>query len=53
MKRKKWRVVMIVADTWNKECGWMSAEEIVRAVKASMDLPIGLEITGIGAERRN
>jgi hypothetical protein len=46
---KKWKIVLVVAESYTREAGWMTKEEMFRAVKTSIDLPVGIELLSGGA----
>lgn len=49
-KKKKWKVVMVVADEWNREAGYLTPLLLVDAIKAALDLPPSIELLSIGAQ---
>jgi hypothetical protein len=48
-KKKKWKVVMVVTDEWNREAGYLTPEMVVETITAALDLPPGIEVLSMGA----
>jgi hypothetical protein len=49
-KKKKWKVVMVITDEWNREAGYLTPLMLVETIKASLDLPPSIKILSMGAQ---
>jgi hypothetical protein len=49
-KKKKWKVVLVVTDEWNKETGYLTPLMLRDAITAALDLPPGIEIISMGVQ---